>query len=176
MPFDTFYQTAAQICFTLLGLWWLVLQTKYAEWIADKARRRMATNISLYFLLPGAMSLMALASHARILWATAFIVASLIGGIETASTLLPPPIGAPREQPLPKQPLPKRRPRWYAYMLRSATLVLYTLIILVALLPGIPQRFGAAPLTVESVLLTLIVVLGAAAAWRYFAEYHEPAA
>ena len=55
-----FYQTAAQLCFTLLGLWWLVLQTKYKEWINDSERRRMATSISLYFLLPGAMSLIAL--------------------------------------------------------------------------------------------------------------------
>jgi hypothetical protein len=159
---DAFYQTAAQICFTLLGLWWLVLQTKYAEWIGNRARRRMATNISLSFLLPGAMSLMALASHARILWATAFVVASLFGGVETAATMLPPPIGAPT----------KRRPPWYAYPLRIASLVLYLLIILVALLPGIPQHLGAAPLTVAAVLLTLIVVLGAAAAWLYFAEYH----
>lgn len=162
MALDAFYQTSAQICFTLLGLWWLVLQTKYAEWFGNRALRRMATNISLYFLLPGAMSLMALASHARILWATAFVAASLFGGIETASTILPPPFGAPTE----------RRPRWYAYLLRGATLVLYLLIIIIALLPGIPQSFGAAPLTVEAVLLTLIVVLGAAAAWRYFAYSH----
>ncbi len=160
MALDTFYQTAAQICFTLLGLWWLVLQTKYAEWIGSPPRRRMATNISLSFLLPGAMSLMALASHARILWATAFVVASVFGAIGNLSTLLPPPIGLPT----------KRRPPWYAYLLRTATLALYLLIIIVALLPGIPQSFGAAPLTVESVLLTLIVVLGAGMAWRYFVE------
>lgn len=161
MTLDAFYQAAAQISFTLLGLWWLVLQTKYAEWIANRARRRMATNISLSFLLPGAMSLMALASHARILWATAFVAASLFGGIETVRALLPPPIGAPTTHHLP----------WHAYPLRIASLILYLLIILVALLPGIPQSFGAAPLTVEAVSLTLIVVLGAAAAWLYFAEY-----
>ena len=160
MALDTFYQTAAQICFTLLGLWWLVLQTKYAEWIGNKARRRMATNISLSFLLPGAMSLMALASHARILWATAFVIASLFGSIGNASTLLPPPIGVPTKHRLP----------WYAYSLRIATLALYLLIIITALLPGIPQSLGVAPLTVEAVLLTLIVVLGAGMAWRYFAE------
>ena len=30
---EVFYQTVAQLSFTLLGLWWLVLQTKYSEWI-----------------------------------------------------------------------------------------------------------------------------------------------
>ena len=71
-----FYQTAAQLCFTLLGLWWLVLQTKYKEWINDSERRRMATSISLYFLLPGAMSLIALlGADIPPLWRTTFALA-----------------------------------------------------------------------------------------------------
>jgi hypothetical protein len=155
---DTFYQTAAQICFTLLGLWWLVLQTKYAEWIGDRSRRRMATNVSLYFLLPGAMSLMALTSHARLLWATAFVVASLFGGVETGYNMF-------------ARTRDGERPRsWQAYALGGLGMGLYLLILLVALFPGIPTGLGVVPLTVESVLLTLLVVLGAGLAWRYFAE------
>ena len=156
MAFDTFYQAAAQICFTLLGLWWLVLQTKYAEWIADRGRRRMATNVSLYFLLPGAMSLVALVSHTRVLWASAFVVASLIGGAETAYSLL--------------RPLPRSKMSWPAVALGVIGIILYLLIVLIALLPVIPQSLGVVPLGVEAVLLTLLVVLGAWLAWRYFAE------
>ena len=84
MALQMFYQTVAQLCFTLLGLWWLVLQTKYAEWIGDPSRRRMITNISLYFLLPGAMSLLALlSSQVHLLWQAAFILASGLGVFET---------------------------------------------------------------------------------------------
>src|SRR5262249_18300601 len=83
--FLVFYQTVAQLCFTVLGLWILVLQTKYRDWTAKPVRRRMATNISLYFLLPGCMSLLALLSlHAAILWQGAFVIAGGLGMIETA--------------------------------------------------------------------------------------------
>src|SRR5690242_20930258 len=82
---EVFYQTVAQLSFTLLGLWWLVLQTKYGEWIHHPMRRRMATNITLYFLLPGSMSLLALlATTSRLLWQVAFVLAALIGAVATA--------------------------------------------------------------------------------------------
>ncbi|HKS69539.1 MAG TPA: hypothetical protein VJQ45_03920 [Ktedonobacterales bacterium] len=54
-------------------------------------------------------------------------------------------------------------------------MVLYLLVLLAALLPAIPTRLGVAPRTVEAVVLTLLVVLGAGLAWRYFAEPHESA-
>src|SRR6185312_1966723 len=79
---EVFYQTVAQLSFTLLGLWWLVLQTKYSEWIHDRPRQRMATNITLYFLLPGSMSLLALlATNSRLLWQVSFIIAAVIGAL-----------------------------------------------------------------------------------------------
>jgi hypothetical protein len=153
---ETFYQTVAQLSFTLLGLWWLVLQTKYAEWIGNRLRRRMATNISLYFLLPGSMSLLALlAAQTRPLWQVAFLIASGIGVVETLFLI--------------------RGDAWKAGRALSWTLAwigaaLYALIVLVALLPGIPQQYGMAPLTVAGVLLTLLIVLGVSLAWRFFIE------
>ncbi len=88
MALQAFYQTVAQLCFTLLGLWWLVLQTKYSEWIGNPERRRMITNISLYFLLPGTMSLLALLSpQAHYLWQVAFVLAGGLGAFETAALI-----------------------------------------------------------------------------------------
>jgi hypothetical protein len=82
--FAVFYQTAAQLSFTLLGLWWLILQTKYREWIGDNERRHMATSVSLYFLLPGVMSLVALlGANIPFLWRVSFALASAIGAMET---------------------------------------------------------------------------------------------
>jgi hypothetical protein len=54
---DTFYTTVAQASFTLLALWWVLLQIRHDEWFADTAYRRSAYDVSLYFLLPGMMSL-----------------------------------------------------------------------------------------------------------------------
>jgi hypothetical protein len=153
---ETFYQTVAQLCFTLLGLWWLVLQTKYAEWIGNRRRQRMATNISLYFLLPGSMSLVALlAAQTRPLWQVAFLIASGIGAAETFFLTS----GSARK----RATVASRTLPWLGA-------ALYALIVLVALLPGIPQQYGVAPLTVAGVLLTLLIVLGVSLAWRFFIE------
>lgn len=82
--FQTFCQTITQLCFTLLGLWWLVSQTKYREWIGHRLRRRTGTYITFYFLLPGTMGVVALlATDARLLWQIAFAICSLIGMVAT---------------------------------------------------------------------------------------------
>ena len=162
MAFELFYQTMAQLCFTLLGLWWLVLQTKYGEWIGVRARRRMITNISLYFLLPGSMSLMALLStQLHFLWQAAFLVASAFGAIETAVL-----IGDVRH--LPAGPLTSAL-RWIGF----ALFVLVALVAAVAFLPDVAQQLGIQPLGITGILLTLVVVLGVTLAWAYFVQPPE---
>lgn len=158
---ETFYQTVAQLAFTLLGLWWLVLQTKYSEWIHHRTRRRMATNITLYFLLPGSMSLLALlATNSRLLWQVAFILAALIGGVATAFFLR----DAHANQ--------WRNP-WSIRIITLASglgLALYALVIVVALLPDVFRTMGTTPLTVAGVAVTLLVIVGVTLAWTYFVE------
>ena len=162
MPLATFYQTVAQLCFTLLGLWWLVLQTKYQEWTGDPTRRRMITNISLYFLLPGSMSLMALlAAQQHLLWQVSFFVASGIGAIETSALLL-----GERAHAV-------GRPHWPRWALRWAGVALYVVVALAALvafIPGAARRLHVDPLTLSGVLITLLVVSGVLLAWLYFIE------
>jgi hypothetical protein len=41
MDIQTFYAFTAGICFTLVGLWWNVVQNK-KEWLKDAALREMA--------------------------------------------------------------------------------------------------------------------------------------
>src|SRR6185312_14998238 len=158
---ETFYQTVAQLSFTLLGLWWLVLQTKYDEWIHHRLRRRMATNITLYFLLPGSMSLIALlATNSHLLWQVAFIIAAVIGGVATAFFLR----DARRSQ--------WRNP-WSIRVIHIASgvgLALYALVIVVALLPDVFRSAGTAPLTVAGIGVTLLVIVGVTLAWTYFIE------
>jgi len=169
---ETFYQTMAQLCFTLLGLWWLVLQTKYREWIGSPPQRRRITNISFYFLLPGSMSLLALlAVNARLLWQVAFCVAGVLGVIEMVSIMR----RAPRRPDRPTQGSGKagsRGPQWPVKAAEWLSLLLFALIAVVALVPDAPylRALALAPLTVEGILATLVVVLGLVFAWVYFLE------
>lgn len=153
---DTFYSTGAQICFALLGLWWVVVQFKYDEFIRDPGRRRAAYNISLYFVLPGVMCLFSLlASELNILWRVAFILAGVIGLIETAMMLR-----ARGQAPQPG----------FAGAGRAAALALYVLIVLAAVFTDALKSVGITPLLVEAILLSLLVLLGVQLAWMFFVE------
>src|SRR5215210_5466194 len=86
---DTFYSTTAAIAFTLLGLWWVIVEFKHQEWMKNPSYRRLSYNISLYFILPGTMSLMSLLStEAKFLWRIAFSTAGLLGLVETIYVLV----------------------------------------------------------------------------------------
>lgn len=159
MVFEVFYQTMAQLCFTLLGLWWLVLQTKYAEWNGVANRRRLITNISLYFMLPGSMSLMALLSpQLRYLWQAAFLLASAVGAGFTAAVIAK--LRTDRVYPL-------------APALNWIGVALYALVAVgsaLALAPGLFDEFGVPPLALTGLLLACVVVLGVVMAWGYFVQ------
>ena len=103
---DAFYQTVAAFCFTLLGLWWAVVQFRHAEWMNNLRQRRAAYSVHLSFLVPGIMSLGAMiAGDVKILWRLVFIVAcgfgilamiflsvgASAGGAKPARRLLHPP-------------------------------------------------------------------------------------
>ena len=151
---ETFYQTVSQVCFTLLGFWLIVLQTKYQEWSGKRERRRMIVNISLYFLLPGTMSLLAmLAIQATAIWRVAFVVTSALGAIETVFML--------------RSFTRQKRVYGVAVLVRALELVLFALIAVIGLFPQAFNRFGLTALTVAGVLLTLIVVGGVALMWIY---------
>jgi hypothetical protein len=163
---ETFYQTVSQVCFTLLGFWLIVLQTKYHEWSAKRERQRMIVNISLYFLLPGTMSLLAmLAIQATAIWRVAFVVTSVLGAVESVFMV--------------RNLQQRERSYWVALLLRTIEVVLFALIAFVGLFPDLFRVAGLTPLTVAGVLLTLIVVGGIALMWIYLiapVDASEPAA
>jgi Mg/Co/Ni transporter MgtE len=122
----------------------------------------MVTNISLYFLLPGSMSLMALlAGQQHLLWQVSFFVASGIGAVETCALLL-------RERAQ-----AAGRPPWARVALRWVGVALYLIVAvaaLVAFIPSAARRLNVDPLTLSGVLITLLVVAGVVLAWLYFIE------
>jgi predicted ferric reductase len=83
-----FYSTTAQACFTVLSVWWVILSLNFKEWVRDPHRRLMVYDVSLYFLLPGLMSLVSLlAIGVPEIWRVAFALAGVVGAIE--SVVLP---------------------------------------------------------------------------------------
>ena len=163
---ETFYETTATISFTLLGLWWIALQAKYNEWIADPLRRRMVTIITLYFLLPGSMSLLALlALENRLLWRVAFVIACLVGVFATGVLAADARKATGGAQGSPRS-WNWRVMRWSCWV----GVALYLLVALVALGATTLSGFGVNPLLVAGVLVTLIVILGLVLAWTYYVE------
>lgn len=140
-----FYSTFATVCFTLLGLWIVVVQTRHAEWRRLALQQRRAFGIALHFSLPGLMSLLSLVNPAStVLWRISFAIVAGSGAIVLALVRSP----------------GSTRLGVFAYV---AAVILYVLIAVVAVAPSIVDYIGdlARPLRVEAVLLTIVVFLGA---------------
>jgi hypothetical protein len=156
-----FYVAFATVCFTLLGLWIIVVQTRHAEWRHSAVHRRRAYAIALHFSLPGLMSLLSLVDPASTtLWRISFAIVAGGGVLALALVRGPAPTGLGAA----------------AYV---AAVVLYVLIALVAVAPGMVADIGVLvrPLRVEAVLLTILVFLGVNVAWLLlFDQAQSPSA
>jgi hypothetical protein len=144
-----FYATVAQASFTLLGLWWVMLQIRHDAWFGDVAYRRGVYDISLYFLLPAMMSLGSLlAVQEPTIWRVSFAVMGTLGAIE--SVLL---IAGMRGL---------RRRGALVAVADWVSLVVYALVVLVAIWRGLPDTLGLGlkPLEVEGILVASLLFLG----------------
>ena len=153
---DEFYRAFASVSFTLLGLWWVVVQLRYREGEGDVRGRRHAYGIALFFLLPGVMSLLSsVNSEHSALWRLAFGGCAALGIVEIALYL--------RSEG-------RRTPAGLA--LRWAGLVLYVLMAALALRPrlSVDLALGLTPREAEAVLLALLLVVGANLAWLGLTE------
>ena len=153
-----FYVAFATVCFTLLGLWIIVVQIRHAEWRQSPVHRRRAYGVALHFSLPGLMSLLSLIDPASTtLWRASFAIVAAGGVIALALVRGPAPTGLGAA----------------AY---GAAVVLYVLIALVAVAPGLVADIGvlARPLRVEAALLTMLVFLGVNVAWLLLFDQAPP--
>jgi hypothetical protein len=153
-----FYVAFATVCFTLLGLWIIVVQTRHGEWRHSAIHRRRAYGVALHFSLPGLMSLLSLVDPASTaLWRISFAIVAAGGAVALALVRGPAPtrLGAGGH---------------------VAAVVLYLLIALVAVAPGMVADLGvlALPLRVEAVLLTILVFLGVNVAWLLLFDQAPP--
>jgi hypothetical protein len=152
-----FYISFSAVCFTLLGLWLIVVQTRHAEWRRSSLHRRRTYGVALHFSVPGLMSLLALVDpSSSALWRVSFAIASIGGAV----VLIAVRGSAPGKLGL------------IAYIMAIA---LYALIALLAIAPRIVHGVGidAAPVRVEAVLLIVLVFAGVNVAWLLLFEEAE---
>ncbi|MBA2701307.1 MAG: hypothetical protein H0U58_06370 [Chloroflexi bacterium] len=158
MDTQTFYTTVSSISFTLLGLWWVVVQSR-EEWRERPARRRMAYAVSLHFLLPGVMSVLSLvAPDVGLLWRVSFSFAGALGVVGAILVLRT----VREEYDAPAM----------ARLIESVAIPVYGLVAIVALVPEAVNRLniGLNPLQVESIILAIVIFGGVQLAWILMVE------
>ena len=79
---DAFYGAFSPACFALLGLWLVVVQIRIGDWRDNENSKRMSYVISLNFLLPGLMGVLALVDpQNEAFWRTSFAVLGIGGAV-----------------------------------------------------------------------------------------------
>jgi len=154
-PSSTFYQTLVSTSFTMLGIWFAVMQFGHGGWRTDSARHRATLHIALHFFLPGMLglgSLLASSADGGLLWRTTFVVGGLIGVTESLLYLRTPvPWAGPVER-----------------LIRAVDPVLYLLLVVAAFLPKDALRIT--PLQAEGIVTGLLFMFGLCMVWLAFAE------
>lgn len=152
---DAFYQTLISICFTLMGLWWAVVQFRHDEWMNDPDHRRMAYVVYLSFLVPGMMSMGSLVSgETRFIWQTVFVISAILGGAATLFMI---------------QSVKKGIAHGWLFLAgRWIAVALYVLVAVFAIEPGLAAPLK--PLQAEGLLLSALIFLGVNFAWTLMAH------
>jgi hypothetical protein len=157
MDLATFYATVSATGFTLLGLWWVVVD-KHPEWFHDRVSARMAYVVSLHFIIPASSSLLSLvAPEHAIVWRVVFLGTGLAGAAGAVLMV--------RSQHVTGWSLGT----WPLMV----ALPVYVVVALVALAPRLSAVVGLGALQVEGFLTALILVLGLHAVW-FFSHQHQP--
>ena len=155
MDIQAFYALFAATCFTLVGLWWTVVKSR-PDWIANDGTRNLAGGVYLSFLIPGLMGLFAqVGGQGAVIWRTTFLIAGGLGIYFTTRLIV-----KTRQSGTPG---PFRRNRWIV-------IVLYSLVILIALLPGLALYFGLLPLQLEAMVLVLLILIAHGLTWEFMTE------
>ncbi|MEO3973798.1 hypothetical protein [Streptomyces sp. CAU 1734] len=162
MDVSTFYALFSATCFTLVGLWWNVVQG-HAEWLRVPAMRRIVGGIYLSFLLPALMGLFAQVGGLETpeIWRISFVLVSVAGCLSTVRLLG----RGSRDPAAARLTLPQ-----------FAAAVVYVLIAVVGVAPELAGHIGLRPIQAEAILLSLLVLIGHGLVWRFMAGEGRPGA
>jgi hypothetical protein len=142
----SFYEVFTPVCFTLVGLWLIVVQTRHGEWRGSAVHRSRAYTLAASFSLPGMMGLLSLVDPGdKTLWRASFACVAICGA--AASVWLA--VWGPGRGKHPPAAL---------FVMWLATLV-YVVVALVAIVPTLVHDIGFSltPLEVEAILLSILV-------------------
>jgi len=148
------------LCFTLLGFWWVIIQLRPGAFIATAQARRFSLLVSLFFVIPGLLSLASLVTPGSA-WRLAFGLAGAIGIVAVAY------LG--RAFQTSDLRLPQLR--WLALL----TIPLFAVVFLIALVPDIAAPIGLDGLQAEGLAMVAILLLGVLLAWFLFTAPMEDA-
>jgi cation transport ATPase len=152
MDISTFYALFSATCFTLLGLWWTVLQLN-SSWIGNEDERRAVGGVYLTFLLPALMGLFAQVGGAEtpVIWRLSFVIVAVVGCYSTLRLLRV------------LRTASERRPQT-KYV---ATLAIYLLVAVIGAYPEIAEPFDITAIQMEAILLILLVLVGHGLVWDF---------
>jgi hypothetical protein len=142
----SFYAAFTPVCFTLLGLWLIVVQTRHGEWRRSPVHRSRAYVLSINLALPGMMGLLSLIDPGNAsLWRAGFAIVAAVAAVLLIGMAIRGPGTANRS-------LVSVATTWLAT-------VLYVVIVVVALAPKVVSDLSIhlTALEVEELLLSLLV-------------------
>lgn len=149
MNVSTFYALFSATCFTLVGLWWGVVQ-RDIRWIREPAQRRAIGGVYLAFLLPALMGLFAQVGGLQdpLVWRLSFIVIAAFGLAATVRLLATDDDVGVRS-------------------IRAGAAGAYALVAIVGTFPQFADGLGLRAIQAEALLLFLLVALGHALVWHF---------
>jgi hypothetical protein len=150
----SFYGAFTPVCFTLLGLWLVVVQTRHAEWRQSAVHRSRAYTLSINFAMPGMMGLLSLVDPTNsALWRISFAAVALAGMLVLLWMVFRGP--------------GKRMHSIVSVLTTWLAIVLYAVVLLVALYPHWLKDLGVnlLPLQFQAVLLSVLVFTAVNVAW-----------
>lgn len=152
MNVSTFYALFSASCFTLVGLWWGVVQRDLG-WAHDPVRRHAVAGVYLAFLLPALMGLFAQVGGVEtpVVWRVSFVVIALVGCLATARLL-------------------SQEGDRGVTAVRAGAVAVYALIALLGVFPEIADLIGLRAIQAEALLLVLLVALGHVLVWRFLVQ------
>ncbi|MCB0907263.1 MAG: hypothetical protein KDB63_09120 [Nocardioidaceae bacterium] len=151
MDIASFYGFFSATCFTLLGLWWNVVQG-HPGWLRDERLRHAVGGVYLAFFLPALMGLFAQVGGASTpsFWRISFVAVALVGLVATVRLL-----GLTREGSASAAPL------------QAVAAALYLVVGLVGVAPGIVDPLGLSPIQAEAMLLIVLIVIAHGLVWEF---------
>jgi len=153
MDQSAFYGVMSAVNFTLLGLWWVAVKDRTGLGEGYALSYRTAYLVSLQFLIPGTVSLLAqVAPDEPVVWRIAFGLAGVVGAVGIVMLA----------GELAKRSGMRFAPTVFLVM----GVPLYVLVSVVSLLPApTSPDVALTPIQIEALLLSLIVFMGAQEAW-----------